>query len=82
MPGIAAMNFFAVFGPARTPVNVTQRLEKELTAISGLPTFQQEMIQIGALAEGRTGEQLAGFLSRDAEAWQKLIKDAGIKPDD
>ena len=48
MKDLIVTSWFGVLGPAKMPRNVVERLDSEIAAIAKDPTFQNQLVQIGA----------------------------------
>ena len=79
-PPTLAATWFALVAPAGTPRDVVQRLSAEVRRLSTLPEMQERFAGIGMTAEGSTPEALDATIKSEIVKWTKVIKDAGIKP--
>ena len=80
LPGFEAAAWIGFFAPARTPAEVTARLQDHLRAVLQLPDVAQRTTELGALPPGLTPEAFAAFAQRDAERWRSLAESANIRP--
>jgi tripartite-type tricarboxylate transporter receptor subunit TctC len=80
MPPITVEFFAALFGPARLPPEIAQRLSKELNAIMARPQIREAIDRQGFALAGSTPEELGAFVRQQLGAWQRGFKDAGIEP--
>ena len=70
-----------MFGPARLPPEIVQRLNSEVVAILNRPDVKEQLArQAFAPASSSPGE-LATHVKEQYEIWGKAIRDAGIQPD-
>lgn len=69
-----------VFGPAKMPAEVVQRLNREISAIATDPELVKKFAEIGFDAFAQTPAQLDAFVRAQLVTWARLIKDAGIEP--
>jgi tripartite-type tricarboxylate transporter receptor subunit TctC len=70
-----------MFGPARLPPEIVQRLNGEVVAILNRPDVKEQLArQAFAPATSSPGE-LGAFVKEQYEIWGKAIRDAGIQPD-
>ena len=72
----AATGFFA---PARTPLPIIERLNREALRLLARADVKAKFLATGAEATGSTPQQLANLVKADSAKWSKVIRDAGIK---
>jgi tripartite-type tricarboxylate transporter receptor subunit TctC len=70
-----------VFGPARMPNEVADRLARELAVILQRPEVREAFGKIAFAPQGSTPEELAAFLKLQTEAWRRTAESVGIKPE-
>ncbi|WP_424135787.1 Bug family tripartite tricarboxylate transporter substrate binding protein [Roseomonas chloroacetimidivorans] len=68
----------AVVAPARTPVPVIERINRELNAGLAAPAIRAKLLEAGVEAKGGTPAQLGQLMSAEAEKWRAVIERAGI----
>jgi tripartite-type tricarboxylate transporter receptor subunit TctC len=69
-----------VFGPAKMPADVVQRLNREISGIATDPELVKKFAEIGFDAFAQTPAELDAFVRAQLVTWARLIKDAGIEP--
>ena len=69
-----------VFGPAKMPAEVVQRLNREISAIATDSELVKKFAEIGFDAFAQTPAQLDAFVRAQLVTWARMIKDAGIEP--
>ncbi|WP_425440751.1 Bug family tripartite tricarboxylate transporter substrate binding protein [Phreatobacter oligotrophus] len=69
-----------VFGPAKMPAEVVQRLNREISVIATDPELVKKFAEIGFDAFAQTPAQLDAFVRAQLVTWARMIKDAGIEP--
>jgi tripartite-type tricarboxylate transporter receptor subunit TctC len=70
-----------MFGPARLPPEIVQRLNSEVVAILNRPDVKEQLArQAFAPASSSPGE-LATHVKEQYEIWGKAIREAGIQPE-
>jgi tripartite-type tricarboxylate transporter receptor subunit TctC len=79
MAGIDVKGWLAIFVPAGTPKEVTQRLNQELVRIIKLPEISEQLVATGAEVIGDSQDEAAAYLRREFELWSRLIRERGIK---
>lgn len=79
LPGFDAAAWIGFFAPARTPPEVTARLQDHLRAVLQLPDVVQRTTELAAMPPGLTPEAFAAFAQRDADRWRTLAESANIR---
>jgi tripartite-type tricarboxylate transporter receptor subunit TctC len=70
-----------VLGPARTPAKVIAKLQSEIARILHSPEIKARLASFGFEPVGSTPAQFAALIRTEMEKWERLIKEAGIKPE-
>ncbi len=78
LANFSAASWNGVAVPARTPKDVTARLNRELVRILALPDVRQRLADLTLMAESSTPEQQAELLDRDSKRWAAVIERAKI----
>ena len=73
--------FAALWGPARMPADIAQRLSKELAAIIARPQIREQIDRHGFALAASTPAELDAFTRRQMDAWGRGFKEAGIHPE-
>jgi tripartite-type tricarboxylate transporter receptor subunit TctC len=81
VPGYEATIWLGVMAPAGTPKPVVDRLNAEITRITGSTEVKEAWAKQGATAMSMTPEQFGQYLREDIAKWAKVIAQAGIKLD-
>ena len=81
LPGYRAEAFQGMVAPAGVPQAIVNKLAAEVARIVRLPEIVQRFELDGAEAVGSTPKEFAAFLKAEMQKWSKVIKDAGIKPE-
>jgi tripartite-type tricarboxylate transporter receptor subunit TctC len=81
LPGYRAEAFQGMVVPARVPQAIVSKLSAEVARIVRLPDVAQRFQLDGAEPVGSTPKEFAAFLKAEMQKWSKVIKDAGIKPE-
>ncbi|MNC90099.1 Tripartite tricarboxylate transporter family receptor [compost metagenome] len=79
MPGLHAVNWYALMAPAGTPRAIIDRLHAESVKVMSPPEIQSRLRAMGGEPETRTPDQTAAFLRGEYARWGKVIRAAGIK---
>jgi tripartite-type tricarboxylate transporter receptor subunit TctC len=81
LPGYRAEAFQGMVVPAGVPQAIVNRLSAEVARIVRLPDVAERFQLDGAEPVGSTPKEFAAFLKAEMQKWSKVIKDAGIKPE-
>lgn len=71
--------WYGFFVPTRTPANVVNRLNTEITAIMKLPDVQSVLTKGGMDASSSTPAELTTIVGQDYQRWGSVIKTNGIR---
>ena len=81
VPKFPIVPWAGMFGPARMPKDVTERLNRELVGIIKRPDIQEQLSKQAFLGRTSSVDELNRFVREQYEIWGKAIRDAGIQPD-
>jgi tripartite-type tricarboxylate transporter receptor subunit TctC len=71
--------WLGLVAPKGTPQPIIDKIHAEVVKILSEPTIKAKSEQTGNYPVTNTPEQFAVFIRREADRWQKVIKEAGIK---
>jgi tripartite-type tricarboxylate transporter receptor subunit TctC len=87
VPTLAELGYVAVspwggvVAPTGTPKEVVTRLRLAIQKIGTMEEIQQRFAAIGMQSADAGPEEFAAFIQTELQRWNKLMRDAGIKPD-
>jgi tripartite-type tricarboxylate transporter receptor subunit TctC len=81
LPGYRAEAFQGMVAPAGVSQAIVNKLSAEVARTINLPDVSQRFQLDGAEPVGSTPREFAAFLRAEMQKWSKVIKDAGIKPE-
>ncbi len=82
MPGLLAVNWFAVVAPAKTPAPVTGKLYESLMKVIAAPEMKERLAAVGVETFTQASpDAFAGFLKDELVRWGKVAKASGAKAD-
>src|SRR6266849_1919477 len=81
VPGVTISPWAGIFGPAKTPKEIVDRLSHELNVVLRLPDVRAQFDKQGFQAEGSTPEALAAILREELRTWKEVIRQTGIPQD-
>jgi len=81
LPGYRAEAFQGMVAPAGVPQAIVNKVAAEVARIVRLPDVAQRFQLDGAEPVGSTPQEFSAFLKAEMQKWGKVIRDAGIKPE-
>ena len=81
IPDVEMSSWLALLAPAGTPRPVIDRLNEIVNAAVQESELRQKIMDLGAVPEGGSPEELATFLRSEAEKWKRVIEIAAVKID-
>lgn len=79
LPGFAAVSWYALMAPAKTPQPIIAKLADEVARIVRMPDVAASLAALGAEPVGNTPKELEEIIADDTARWAKVIKEAGIQ---
>jgi tripartite-type tricarboxylate transporter receptor subunit TctC len=80
VPGYELLTWSGVGAPRNTPMEIVDRLNKEIAAFLAMPETQAKYADLGLTVHAVSPAEFAMFIAEDIEKWAKIVKFAGIKP--
>jgi tripartite-type tricarboxylate transporter receptor subunit TctC len=77
--GFSADLWLGIWGPAKLPRDITDRLSSEVAKLLKLPDVKERLTAQGMDPIGSTPAQFAEFVRRENAQWSKVVKAAGVK---
>ncbi|MBL8349425.1 MAG: tripartite tricarboxylate transporter substrate binding protein [Burkholderiaceae bacterium] len=81
LPPLNAGTWAALFGPARLPAEIAQRMNRELNAAMQRPEVREKITALGFELAGSTPDEMGLFLQEQLQAWGRAFRDAGMNPE-
>ena len=81
VPPLTAGTWAALFGPAKLPPEIAQRMSRELAAAMARPDVRERVDKLGFDLASSTPAELAAFMPEQLQAWSKAFADAGMQPE-
>jgi tripartite-type tricarboxylate transporter receptor subunit TctC len=81
MPQFSITSWAGLFGPARMPREVVERLNKEFVAAMGRADVQAAMEKQAFALSPSSPDQLAAFVKEQMESYRRILRAAGVEPD-
>jgi tripartite-type tricarboxylate transporter receptor subunit TctC len=81
LPGFEAGVWFGVGAPKNTPVEIIDKLNKEINAGLADPKIKERLAQLGGNGLAGSPDDFGKFIADETEKWAKVIRAAHIKPE-
>src|SRR5438552_8371295 len=81
LPGYEARGWYGLVAPRSTPIEVVERLNKEVNAGLDDARMQKRLTDVGAAAFAGSPADFGKFIADEIEKWGRVAKFAGIKPE-
>jgi len=79
VPGYEASGWFGVGAPRATPVEIVDKLNKEVNAAFNDPKMKARLSDLGGVALPGSPVEFGKLIADEIEKWAKVIKFGGIK---
>ena len=77
--GYEAGLWYGFVGPARIPVEIVRRLNREIVAVLALPEIRERLLSQGVEAHPTTADEFSRLLVSDIARWAVVVKRAGLR---
>jgi tripartite-type tricarboxylate transporter receptor subunit TctC len=81
VPGYEASAWLGVGVPRKTPVEIIDKLNREINAVLSDPTFKARLANLGAKVLPGSPAEFSNLIAAETEKWGKVIRTANIKPE-
>ena len=79
LPGYEASAWGGIGVPSNTPVEIIDRLNKEINAGLADPKLKAQLADLGATVLAGSPADFGKFIAADTEKWSKVVKFSGAK---
>lgn len=79
IPGIELNSWVGIMAPAKTPVAIVAKLNKEINAVLQEPAVKAKLLASGIEAANATSAQFGDEIKRDLAMYKPVVEKAGIK---
>ena len=76
--GVSTASWSGLFGPARMPPPVVDRLTREFRAVLSRPDIVETLGRQGFIAHGSTPAELEAYVKEQLETWSRALREAGV----
>jgi tripartite-type tricarboxylate transporter receptor subunit TctC len=80
-PGFDIVQWYALWLPAKTPVDIAAKLHSEIVRIIRTPDYTKRQLDVATEVVGSTPEALATLQKNDIAKYRKIAAAAGITPE-
>jgi tripartite-type tricarboxylate transporter receptor subunit TctC len=80
-PKFSVSPWAGVFGPARMPKDVAERLNRELNTLVKRADVRENLLKQAFDPKGSTLEEFGAYVKDQYDIWGRAIRDAGIQPE-
>jgi tripartite-type tricarboxylate transporter receptor subunit TctC len=81
VPGYEASGMVGVGAPRNTPVEIIDKLNREINAVLASPTMKARLAGLGATPVAGSPADFAALIADEVEKWRRVVKFSGAKPD-
>ena len=81
VPGYEASIWLGIATPKKTPVEIIDRLNREINAFLADPKMKARLAELGSTVLPGSPADFGKLITDETEKWAKVIKFAGIKAD-
>ncbi len=81
VPPLTAGTWAALFGPARLPMDIANRMSRAMADAMARPEVKEKIDNLGFDLASSTPVEMAVFMPEQLQAWAKAFADAGLQPE-
>jgi tripartite-type tricarboxylate transporter receptor subunit TctC len=81
VPGYESSQWYGVGAPENTPVEIVEKLNKEINAALADPRMKARFADLGGTVLPGSPADFGKLIADEAEKWGKVVKFAGLKAD-
>lgn len=81
LPGFETSQWWGMYAPARTPIDIIDKLNGEVAKILNHPDLKRSFAVDGSTPKGGSPRDFAAFQKAEHEKWGRVIKQIGIRLD-
>jgi len=81
VPGYESSQWYGVGAPKNTPVEIVEKLNKEINAALADPKMKARFADLGGTVLPGSPADFGKLIADETEKWGKVVKFAGLKAD-
>jgi tripartite-type tricarboxylate transporter receptor subunit TctC len=82
LPELSVMSWGAIFGPARVPQEIVERLSREIALALKRPDVLEQIQRTGLSVRGSPPDELAAIVKEQLALWRRAVREGKIAPQD
>ena len=80
LPGFEAIGWFGLFGPAKIPAAVIERVNCDVNAAMAMPDVVARLADLGIYPNPGSPKAFDEFFQAQRALWTKVVRDVGVQP--
>ncbi len=81
VPGYEAKSWFGMWGPARMPKDIVNRLNAEIVKVLHTPEAGKQFVKLDAEVGSMNADEFAAFQKAEMTKWARVVKQLGLTLD-
>jgi tripartite-type tricarboxylate transporter receptor subunit TctC len=81
VPGFEVSSWYGVAAPKNTPLEIIEKLNKEINAALADPKLTARFADLGGTALAGPPTDFGKLLAEETDEWAKVVKFSGAKPE-
>jgi tripartite-type tricarboxylate transporter receptor subunit TctC len=81
VPGYEASQWYGLAAPKNTPMEIIDRLNREINAALIDPAMRAKLTEIGGEPLAGSPSEFGRFIAEETDKWSKVVKFTGLKPE-
>jgi tripartite-type tricarboxylate transporter receptor subunit TctC len=81
VPGYEAINWWGIAAPKATPIEIVDKLNKEINAALADPRIRSRLEELGGPPLAGSPADFGKLIADETQKWARVIRAANIKPD-
>jgi tripartite-type tricarboxylate transporter receptor subunit TctC len=81
LPKFPTESWAGMFGPAKMPKDVTERVNREMNALLKRAEVRENLLKQAFQPRGMGADEFAAYARQQYDVWGRAIRDAGIQPE-
>ena len=78
LQNLPVLSWFALFGPAKLPADIANRLASEITLVVDMPAVKQRIAVVGADPSPMTPAAFTRYVDDENRKWAKIVRAAKV----
>jgi tripartite-type tricarboxylate transporter receptor subunit TctC len=80
IPGFELLGWYGLQAPLTTSKHLVARINADLVKVLKMQDLQEKLFAVGAEAVGSSPSDFAGFLQKETQRWEKILREGGTIP--